>query len=180
MTAPCNVGTPDAEAALARIRGRAFATVTEASAILRYDSHGRTVRKGIAEVESRPYALAALGGRIPTAWLLEQACWITGVPLPENSNSPAEPSLSPGRHQTSHAAAAKRWPDAVIVALCPDAAWERPAAWQKAVEHLHAARLPAAVPELAAHQLAPRGVRADWSYAPRRPAPPGSSGDNAR
>jgi hypothetical protein len=39
------------------------------------------------------------------------------------------------------------------------------AAWGAAVEHLHAAGLPAAVPELAAAWLRRRGVRADWTVA---------------
>lgn len=43
-------------------------------------------------------------------------------------------------------------------------------AWQQAVEHLLAAGLAAAVPELAARQLRRRGVTASWSYAPRRAA----------
>jgi hypothetical protein len=39
------------------------------------------------------------------------------------------------------------------------------AAWAAAVEHLHAAGLPAAVPEFAAAWLRRRGVRADWKAA---------------
>jgi hypothetical protein len=38
-------------------------------------------------------------------------------------------------------------------------------AWGRAVEHLQAAGLPAAVPELAAAWLARRGIRADWTVA---------------
>ena len=43
-------------------------------------------------------------------------------------------------------------------------------AWQRAVEHLRAAGLPAAVPELAARQLRRRGVMVAWSYGPGRAA----------
>lgn len=39
------------------------------------------------------------------------------------------------------------------------------AAWGDAVEHLHAAGLPAAVPEFAAAWLRRRGIRADWETA---------------
>lgn len=38
-------------------------------------------------------------------------------------------------------------------------------AWQRAVEHLHAAGLPAAVPELAAASLRRSGERPDWMAA---------------
>jgi hypothetical protein len=64
MTAP-TTWTPDTEAALARIRGHAFATVTEASAILRYDAAGRTVRKAIAGATFPPSARAAPGASPP-------------------------------------------------------------------------------------------------------------------
>ena len=46
----------------------------------------------------------------------------------------------------------------------PDAAGEL-AAWGAAVRHLHAAGLPAAVPEFPAAWLRRRGVRADWVSA---------------
>jgi hypothetical protein len=86
--------------------------------------------------------------------------------LPENCNSPAGPSLPPGRHQTSIAAGAKRGLDAAIVASRPDPAREL-SAWHKAIEHLGAAGLPAAVPELAARQLRRHGALAAWSYTSR-------------
>lgn len=38
-------------------------------------------------------------------------------------------------------------------------------AWEAAVEHLHAAGLPAAVPEFPAAWLARRGIYADWVAA---------------
>ncbi len=39
------------------------------------------------------------------------------------------------------------------------------AAWKLAVEHLHAAGLPAAVPQFPAAWLRRRGVRPDWETA---------------
>ena len=69
MTAPVT-WSPSAEAALKRLEGKLFATVTEAALVLRYD--GRTLRRGIASGEV-PAVRAGNTYRIPTAWLREQA-----------------------------------------------------------------------------------------------------------
>ncbi|HEY2552423.1 MAG TPA: helix-turn-helix domain-containing protein [Streptosporangiaceae bacterium] len=69
MTAPVT-WSPTAQAALDRLRGRLFATVTEAAAILRYDP--RTLRKAIADGDV-PAVQAGPTYRIPTSWLYEQA-----------------------------------------------------------------------------------------------------------
>lgn len=69
MTAPVT-WTPSAEAALKRLKGRLFASVTEAAALLRYDA--RTLRKAIAAGEV-PAVRAGSTYRIPVAWLREQA-----------------------------------------------------------------------------------------------------------
>jgi excisionase family DNA binding protein len=63
-------GSPDAETALRRLRGRLFATTTEAAAILSYDH--RTVRRAI-EAGEIPATKAGATWRIPVAWLREQA-----------------------------------------------------------------------------------------------------------
>ena len=69
MTAPVT-WSPSAEAALKRLEGKLFATVTEAAAVLRYDA--RTLRKAIAS-EEVPAVKAGNTYRIPTAWVREQA-----------------------------------------------------------------------------------------------------------
>jgi excisionase family DNA binding protein len=71
VTAPAT-WSPDAKAALARLKGRLFATVTEASVILSYDPQGRTVRKAIAS-GTIPATKVGNTFRIPVAWLREQA-----------------------------------------------------------------------------------------------------------
>lgn len=71
MTAP-STWTHDAETVLARMRGRLFATTTEASVILGYDRIGRTVRKGI-EAGEIPAIRVGATWRIPVAWIREQA-----------------------------------------------------------------------------------------------------------
>jgi hypothetical protein len=71
MTAPIT-WSPDAEAALERLKGRLFATVTETSAILSYDPQGRTVRKAISAGEI-PAVRVGCTWRIPVAWIREQA-----------------------------------------------------------------------------------------------------------
>jgi len=40
-------------------------------------------------------------------------------------------------------------------------------AWQSAVEHLHAAGLPAAAPEFVARWLSRQGIPVDWTYPGR-------------
>jgi excisionase family DNA binding protein len=71
MTAPVT-WSPDAKAALQRLQGRLFATVTEVSAILSYDMQGRTVRKAI-EAGEIPATRVGAQWRIPVAWIREQA-----------------------------------------------------------------------------------------------------------
>lgn len=68
MTAPIT-WTPSSEAALARLDGRLFATVTEVAAILRYDA--RTVRKAI-EAGEIPALRAGSTYRITVEWLRAQ------------------------------------------------------------------------------------------------------------
>jgi excisionase family DNA binding protein len=70
MTRPIT-WAPDAQAALSRIRGKLFATTTEASLVLGYDRQGRTIRAGI---ESGEVPAVRVGNtyRIPAAWLLQQ------------------------------------------------------------------------------------------------------------
>jgi excisionase family DNA binding protein len=70
VTAP-TTWSPDAKAALARLDGRLFATVTEVSAILSYDPQGRTVRRAIAAGEI-PAIRAGSTWRVPTAWIRAQ------------------------------------------------------------------------------------------------------------
>ena len=60
----------DAQAVMARLEGRLFATTTEAAAVLHYDH--RTVRKAI-EAGEIPATKAGATWRIPVAWLREQA-----------------------------------------------------------------------------------------------------------
>jgi excisionase family DNA binding protein len=62
--------TPSAQAALKRLDGRIFATVTEAGAVLRYDH--RTVRAAIGRGEI-PAIKHGKTWRIPVAWLLKVA-----------------------------------------------------------------------------------------------------------
>jgi excisionase family DNA binding protein len=61
---------PSAQAALDRLKGKLFATTTEAAAVLRYDH--RTIRKAIEE-GTIPAVRAGSTFRIPTAWIREQA-----------------------------------------------------------------------------------------------------------
>lgn len=70
MTRPAT-WSPDPSAALARLKGRLFATVTEVSAVLSYDVQGRTVRKAI-EAGEIPATKAGTTWRIPVSWLREQ------------------------------------------------------------------------------------------------------------
>jgi hypothetical protein len=67
MTAPVT-WTPTAQAVLARLRGRLFATVPEASVILDYDRQGRTLRAAIAAGDV-PSVKVGSTYRIPVAWL---------------------------------------------------------------------------------------------------------------
>ncbi len=69
MTAPVT-WSPSAQAALDRLKGKLFATTTEAGAVLRYDH--RTIRKAIEE-GTIPAVRAGSTYRIPTAWIREQA-----------------------------------------------------------------------------------------------------------
>lgn len=62
--------SPTAAEALERIKGRLFATTTEAAVILGYDP--RTVRKAIDAGEI-PSVKAGPTRRVPVAWLKEQA-----------------------------------------------------------------------------------------------------------
>jgi excisionase family DNA binding protein len=84
VTAP-TTWSPDAKAALARLDGRLFATVTEVSAILSYDPQGRTVRRAIAAGEI-PAIRAGSTWRVPTAWIRAQ------VGLGTDSGQPREPA----------------------------------------------------------------------------------------
>jgi excisionase family DNA binding protein len=68
MTAPVT-WPPDAEAALARLRGRLFATTTEAGLILDFDP--RTVRKAVA-AGTIPSVTVGTTRRIPVSWIREQ------------------------------------------------------------------------------------------------------------
>ncbi|MGH3220226.1 MAG: helix-turn-helix domain-containing protein [Streptosporangiaceae bacterium] len=69
MTQPTS-WTPSAEAALARLDGRLFATTTETAALLGYDP--RTLRKGI-EGGDIPAVRAGATFRVPVSWIREQA-----------------------------------------------------------------------------------------------------------
>ena len=71
MTAPVT-WSPSAQAALDRLKGKLFATTTEASLILGFDIKGRTIRKAIATGDV-PAVKAGSTYRVPVAWLLEQA-----------------------------------------------------------------------------------------------------------
>ncbi|MGH3276707.1 MAG: hypothetical protein ACRDNZ_20560 [Streptosporangiaceae bacterium] len=62
---------PSAEAALAQMDGRLFASVTEVSVIFNYDRRGRTLRRGI-EAGAVPAIKAGDTYRIPVAWVREQ------------------------------------------------------------------------------------------------------------
>jgi excisionase family DNA binding protein len=68
MTAPVT-WTPDAEAAFSRLKGRLFATTTEAAAILDFDA--RTVRKAVA-AGTIPSVQVGATRRIPVAWIRQQ------------------------------------------------------------------------------------------------------------
>lgn len=72
MTTAPTTWSPDATEALARLNGRLFATTTEASAVLRYDRAGRTVRRAI-EAGEIPAVRYGSTFRVPVAWLREQA-----------------------------------------------------------------------------------------------------------
>lgn len=69
MTKPVT-WSPSAQAAMDRLKGKLFATTTEASAVLRYDH--RTIRKAI-EAGEIPAVRVGSTWRIPTAWIREQA-----------------------------------------------------------------------------------------------------------
>jgi excisionase family DNA binding protein len=69
MTAPVT-WSPDAEAALDRLKGRLFATTTEVAAILGYDP--RTIRRAI-EAGEIPSVQAGSTRRVPVSWIREQA-----------------------------------------------------------------------------------------------------------
>jgi excisionase family DNA binding protein len=69
MTKP-TTWTPSAQAALDKIKGKLFATTTEAGAILRCDH--RTVRKAIND-GTIPAVRTGSTWRVPTAWLMQQA-----------------------------------------------------------------------------------------------------------
>lgn len=71
MTRPIT-WTPDAEEALARIKGRLFCTTTEASVILGYDRIGRTIRAAI-EAGEIPFVRLGRTYRIPVKWLEAKA-----------------------------------------------------------------------------------------------------------
>ena len=62
--------SPGAKDALARLKGKMFATTTEAGAVLRYDQ--RTIRKAIAD-GAIPAVRAGATYRIPVAWIMDQA-----------------------------------------------------------------------------------------------------------
>ena len=69
MTKPVT-WSPTAEAALARLEGRLFASVTEVGAVLHYDH--RTVRAACAAGQI-PATRVGSTWRIPVSWLKEQA-----------------------------------------------------------------------------------------------------------
>jgi excisionase family DNA binding protein len=69
MTKPIT-WSPTAKEALERLRGRLFASTTEAAALLGYDA--RTVRKAI-EAGEIPAVRAGSTYRVPTEWLRKQA-----------------------------------------------------------------------------------------------------------
>jgi excisionase family DNA binding protein len=69
MTKPVT-WSPSAQSALDRIRGKLFATTTEAGAVLRYDH--RTIRKGI-EAGEIPAVRMGTTWRIPVEWIRRQA-----------------------------------------------------------------------------------------------------------
>lgn len=73
MPTPPTTWTPDAQGALDRLRGRLFASVTEASAVLGCDLQGRTVRRGIAAGEIPAVKAGSTQWRIPVAWLRKAA-----------------------------------------------------------------------------------------------------------
>ena len=62
--------TPSAESALRRIRGRLFASTTEAAVILDYDP--RAIRKAIDAGEI-PSVRVGATRRVPVAWIMSQA-----------------------------------------------------------------------------------------------------------
>jgi excisionase family DNA binding protein len=62
--------SPSAQAALDRLKGKIFATTTEAGAVLRYDH--RTIRKAI-EAGEIPATRVGAQWRIPVSWIKEQA-----------------------------------------------------------------------------------------------------------
>lgn len=91
---------------------------------------------------------------------------------PELTGPPEAGGRPPGRNRPHHekAPASASRPEApgtrpaCILARTPDAAGDL-RAWLAAVEHLHAAGLPAAVPPFPAAWLRRRGVRADWTVS---------------
>lgn len=70
MTKPVT-WSPSAHAALTRLDGRLFATVTEVSAIFGYDRQGRTVRRAI-KAGDIPAIKAGDTYRVPVHWIREQ------------------------------------------------------------------------------------------------------------
>jgi len=71
MTKPVT-WSPSATEALQRLKGKLFASTTEASVILGYDKLGRTIRAGI-EAGQVPAVKVGATYRIPVQWLRAQA-----------------------------------------------------------------------------------------------------------
>lgn len=86
MTRPVS-WTPSAKEALERIKGKLFASTTEASLVLGYDKLGRTIRAGI-EAGQVPAVRVGNTYRVPTQWLLEQVR--LGGTAPHDLDQPAE------------------------------------------------------------------------------------------